>query len=562
MRNENHFIFDRFLLLLLHYQQHTTSKLVMSLFHWPDCSLGVSQPGGRGGKYGCIGLAEWGEGVVWRGPNGATEMFKVSGSRWERCADGEGVGGACLLVHRGNMLAVGGQGGGGGGYSTKVRKLKIEMKKIRLCKSEIPDMLIGCGQSCCISDGDYLVVMGGCGASGVLDVVQVYSHETEVWSLGRALPTPCAGGSAMLHQCSVILLGGNHMGTSVWHAKISDLLTGGQEGGSIWKPLPDVPYCWSSVCMVGGVLLAIGGQDQSLASKKTSAIYAFSERFRTWLHVGDLPSQYSLVDSLVCGGDLVVVDGASGRAVLGKLNEPVHERLKSLEQVKLGELIKEVDTLKQTCCKLEAALKKKEEEMQEASKRESVLVAALKKKEEEMLEASRNRERVLEAALKKKEEEMQEASRNRKHELEAALKKKEEEMQEASKRESVLETALKKEEEMLEASRNRERELEAALKKKEEEMQEASRKRKCELEAALSDKESKLNDLNATLTTDRHHIEVIEGERLKLKAIVEHYEKAKMVEAQQEQPPKTICIHQEPQEKISQPRHIFGQDII
>ena len=224
MRNENHFIFDRFLLLLLHCQQHTTSKLVMSLFHWPDCSLGVSQPGGRGGKYGCIGLAEWGEGVVWRGPNGATEMFKVSGRRWERCADGEGVGGACLLVHRGNMLAVGGQGGGGGGYSTKVRKLKIEMKKIRLCASEIPDMPIGCGQSCCISDGDHLVVMGGCGASGVLDVVQVYSHVTKVWSSGRALPTPCAGGSAMLHQGSVILLGGNHMDTSVWHAKISDLL--------------------------------------------------------------------------------------------------------------------------------------------------------------------------------------------------------------------------------------------------------------------------------------------------------------------------------------------------
>ena len=73
--------------------------------------------------------------------------------------------------------------------------------------------------------------------------------------------------------------------------------------------------------MVGGVLLAIGGQDQSLASKKTSAIYALSERFRTWLHVGDLPFECSLADSLVCAGDLVVVvDGASGRAVLGKVN--------------------------------------------------------------------------------------------------------------------------------------------------------------------------------------------------------------------------------------------------
>ena len=192
----------------------------MTLFDWYDCSLSVTQRGGRGDEGGCIGLAKWGEGVVWRS---ATDMFKMSGWRWERCADGESVGKATLVIHRGNMLAVGGQEGGGG-YSTKVRKLKIEKNKIRFCASEIPDMPIGCGQSCCISDRDHLVVMGGCGASGVLDTVQVYNHVTKVWSSGRALPTPCAGGSAMLHQGSIILLGGNHMDTSVWHAKISDLL--------------------------------------------------------------------------------------------------------------------------------------------------------------------------------------------------------------------------------------------------------------------------------------------------------------------------------------------------
>ena len=72
--------------------------------------------------------------------------------------------------------------------------------------------------------------------------------------------------------------------------------------------------------MVNGVLLAIGGQDQSPASKKTSAIYAFSQRLHTWLYVGDLPFECSLVDSLVYGDDLVVVDGGSGRAVQGKVN--------------------------------------------------------------------------------------------------------------------------------------------------------------------------------------------------------------------------------------------------
>ena len=43
---------------------------------------------------------------------------------------------------------------------------------------------------------------------------------------------------------------------------------------SIWRQLPDVPYCRSSVCVGDGVLLAIGGaEEDNYGSKKTSSIY-------------------------------------------------------------------------------------------------------------------------------------------------------------------------------------------------------------------------------------------------------------------------------------------------
>ena len=42
---------------------------------------------------------------------------------------------------------------------------------------------------------------------------------------------------------------------------------------SIWRKLPDVPYQCSSICVVDGVLIAVGGHDQH--GTKTSAIYGF-----------------------------------------------------------------------------------------------------------------------------------------------------------------------------------------------------------------------------------------------------------------------------------------------
>ena len=63
----------------------------------------------------------------------------------------------------------------------------------------------------------------------------------------------------------------------------------------------------SSVCVVDGVLLAIGGTD---GSGKTFSIYGLHLNEKKWRHVGDMPLACSQVDTLLLsGGGLLMVKG-------------------------------------------------------------------------------------------------------------------------------------------------------------------------------------------------------------------------------------------------------------
>ena len=78
---------------------------------------------------------------------------------------------------------------------------------------------------------------------------------------------------------------------------------------SVWREVPDVPTKLSSVCVVDGVLLAIGGTDQD-GLRKTSSIYGLHLDGKKWRHIGDLPFACSMVDTLLLsGGGLLMVEG-------------------------------------------------------------------------------------------------------------------------------------------------------------------------------------------------------------------------------------------------------------
>ena len=68
--------------------------------------------------------------------------------------------------------------------------------------------------------------------------------------------------------------------------------------------------------MVDGVLLAIGGQEDWVGSKMTSAIYALHPVDQKWQHVGDMPFEFWFADTLLLSdGRLLVFDGLSRRVL-------------------------------------------------------------------------------------------------------------------------------------------------------------------------------------------------------------------------------------------------------
>lgn len=187
----------------------------LAIFDWKD-RCRVAEQVGRGNGCGCSGLAEWKGKAMWGGRDSVMEALHAA----KKLAEGDGVSRATMVAHGDMLLAIGGMERDGQ-YSRKVRSWKGKWA----CSSRIPDMPVGCGQSCVLGAGEYLLVMGGCNKDGVLDVVQVYNHSTNLWSLGGKLPNLSSCGSAVLYGDSVVILGGNHMATSVWHARIKELVS-------------------------------------------------------------------------------------------------------------------------------------------------------------------------------------------------------------------------------------------------------------------------------------------------------------------------------------------------
>ena len=93
-----------------------------------------------------------------------------------------------------------------------------------------------------------------------------------------------------------------------------------------WRCLPDVPNYRSSVCILDGIILSIGGkEEQSGPIKATKAIYAFHPFERTWKHVADMPFECHYVNTLMFSQhELLVIDGSSKKVAVVKAEGKAH----------------------------------------------------------------------------------------------------------------------------------------------------------------------------------------------------------------------------------------------
>eukprot|EP00731_Ephydatia_muelleri_P021692 Em0014g283a len=270
----------------------------------------VPESGGRSCGDGGGGLVELDGRVVW-GVQQRLYSYDQVNSKWDRMADGGGDLGARLAMCGDQLVLVGGWDG-----SVNSKKVKVFNEgKWSTMPEVIPDMLVGCECSCILSVSEGgMVVMGGLGVGGRdVNDVQVFDGKAKTWHKGPSLPLPVRSMSAVVHGDLVFVMGGWGMKRAVWCAKICDLTSAHacDTQQSIWVELPDVPHHYSSVCAVDGLLLAIGGGESIIGTNKTSAIYAFHSGDRKWVHVGDMPFQCDMVDTLLSGGGLLCVDGVS-----------------------------------------------------------------------------------------------------------------------------------------------------------------------------------------------------------------------------------------------------------
>eukprot|EP00731_Ephydatia_muelleri_P001399 Em0001g1399a len=281
------------------------------MFSFQSCSS-VPVKGGRllageawGGGVG--GLVEVDGRIVWGGDDGAY-ILDENCKQWERLADSSETK-ATLAVCGGCLVYVGGLTNG------------LCSNKVMVWKEGkwtfMTEMLEGCWRSsvvtCSAGEGS-LAVMGGIDNEGRTSVVQVFDVKTKIWHKGQPLPLACWALSAVVHENQVFVMGGHAMDHAVWSANIAELSTAYpyDKQSSAWRKLPDVPYYYSSACVVDGVLLAIGGTEDKNGEKKISAIYAYHHVEQKWQHVGDMPFECCFGDTLLQSGwRLLMVDGYS-----------------------------------------------------------------------------------------------------------------------------------------------------------------------------------------------------------------------------------------------------------
>ena len=142
-----------------------------------------------------------------------------------------------------------------------------------------------------ISNGDYLIVIGGWGGGRRTATVQLFQVKNRRWHKLTDLPQPLCIPSATIcgDQLNVIDCDGNGYSCSLQALPSSDRpitlpLT------LSWKPLPHLPVTYSTAASLCGQLVIIGGlQDSS----RVNSIHQLVEG--EWVRIGSMAS-----DRLIC----------------------------------------------------------------------------------------------------------------------------------------------------------------------------------------------------------------------------------------------------------------------
>lgn len=166
-----------------------------------------------------------------------------------------------------------------------------------------------------------VAVCGGIEPQNIVsDKVEVLRDGSSQWYTVDPLPMPGCLMKPVIVGDTCYLIGGystwhpciptNH----VMHSPVASLFTPSSahsSNASMWQLLPKtMPYNRSVAASLGGLLIAIGGWDETA----TNAVFAYSPAAPSWVQVGNLPSSRRAGGAVTLpSGEVMVVGGIDDR---------------------------------------------------------------------------------------------------------------------------------------------------------------------------------------------------------------------------------------------------------
>ena len=176
----------------------------------------------------------------------------------------------------------------------------------------------------CITTKQSLVVAGGNGSGGVLDIVEVMNINTKQWTTVSPLPQKQKQQQLSATVCGDTLYLAEGIGSdyksskSVFTCSLTDLLTSSNSLGSkirrtfsqsqnIWKEISSLPVAQFTLASFNGQLLAIGGKDDSM--NRTTNVYRYDSHTNSWNVISQMKNKRSLCLAVTLHEDHLIVVG-------------------------------------------------------------------------------------------------------------------------------------------------------------------------------------------------------------------------------------------------------------
>lgn len=168
--------------------------------------------------------------------------------------------------------------------------------------------------------GSTIYVVGGVSKSGVLAVVEAYDVKSDRWRSVAPLPQGRWGVKAAEAGGKLLVLGGiTGMGAARRAVNSVDVFDPAQNAWSAGKPLPVVLQSPALAVHDGNIFVLGGRIGAGRTGKATSHVYIWRTGAHEWTKGPSLLEARTGAAAAVVGSQLVLVGGAAGGTLLGRL---------------------------------------------------------------------------------------------------------------------------------------------------------------------------------------------------------------------------------------------------